>query len=179
MKRFALVVLALFSINAFASDGHDTHGDPNAPVDKKKETADFILHHVADDTEFEYEIPFPPYHLPAIHIADAFSFLKFETVPGACDGHATAAFASFPSLEKFIHGCYDLRPTKAILMMWTACAVLLALFLIGSKRDQNGVPRGTLSHSLEAIALFVRDEIATPNLGKAEAPRYTLSLIHI
>ncbi|PZR07281.1 MAG: ATP synthase F0 subunit A [Archangium gephyra] len=179
MKRFALVVLALFSINAFASDGHDTHGDPNAPVDKKKETADFILHHVADDTEFEYEIPFPPYHLPAIHIADAFSFLKFETVPGACDGHATAAFASFPSLEKFIHGCYDLRPTKAILMMWTACAVLLALFLIGSKRDQNGVPRGTLSHSLEAIALFVRDEIATPNLGKAEAPRYTPYLLSL
>lgn len=177
MKRLVLVCLALFSLTALASS--DTHGDPNAPVDKKKETADFILHHVADDTEFEYEIPFPPYHLPAIHIADAFSFLKFETVPGACEGHASPSFASFPSLEKFIHGCYDLRPTKAILMMWTACALLLGILFFGRKRDQNGVPRGVLAHSLEALVLFVRDEIATPNLGKQESPRYTPYLVSI
>ena len=90
-QRFFAVALALSATLALAS-GHGEPVDPNAPVDKKKETAEFIFHHVADDTEFEMEIPFPPYHLPAIHIADAFSFLKIERVPGACDAHIPAGF---------------------------------------------------------------------------------------
>lgn len=176
MKRSVLLVLALFAAPSFASDEH--HADPNAPpgqgIDKKKETADFILHHVADDTVFEMEIPFPPYHLPGIHIADAFSFLKFEREPGvSCSGHAPAGFESFPSLGLAMHGCWDLRPTKAILMMWIACAVLFALLFLGRKRDSNGVPKGVLAHLIEVLALFVRDEIAVPNLGKEEAKRYT------
>lgn len=173
MKHLVLVLVALFAVPAFAS--HEEHGEP-APgevVDKKKETAEFILHHVADDTEFEMEIPFPPYHLPAIHIAEAFSFLKYESVPGACDGHAPAGFESFPSLGLFLHGCYDLRPTKAILMMWIACGLLFLVLFLGRSRDQNGVPKGLLAHVVEVFALFVRDEIATPNLGKDESKRYT------
>ncbi len=172
MKRFVLILVALFAVPAFANEP-EGHAEPSGPVDKKKETADFILHHVADDTVFEMEIPFPPYHLPAIHIADAFSFLKFERTPGACDGHAPAGFESFPSLGLFLNGCWDLRPTKAILMMWVACAVLFSLLFLGRKRDQNGVPRGVLAHLIEVLALFVRDEIAVPNLGKEEGKRYT------
>jgi F-type H+-transporting ATPase subunit a len=173
MKRLVLVLVASFALTSFAS-GHDEHADPNAPVDKKKETADFILHHVADDTIFEMEIPFPPYHLPPIHIAEAFSFLKIERVPGvSCSAHVPTGFESFPSLGLFLGGCWDLRPTKAILMMWVACAVLFSLLFFGRKRDQNGVPKGTLAHLIEVLALFVRDEIAVPNLGKEEGKRYT------
>lgn len=174
MKRLVLILVALLAVPAFANEGHgDEHADPNAPVDKKKETADFILHHVADDTMFELEIPFPPYHLPGIHIAETFSFLKWEKEPGACDHHAPAGFESFPSLGLFLHGCYDLRPTKAILMMWIASGILIALLFLGRKRDSNGVPKGVLSHLVEVLALFVRDEIAVPNLGTEEAKRYT------
>jgi|APLak6261675434_1056106.scaffolds.fasta_scaffold03857_1 F-type H+-transporting ATPase subunit a len=172
MKRLVFVLLALFAVPAFASGHGDEHVDPNAPVDKNKETAEFILHHVADDVEFEYEIPFPPYHLPAIHIAEAFSFLKFEATPGACDGHAPAGFESFPSLGLFMHGCYDLRPTKAILMMWFAVALLFVVLFVGKNRDQNGVPKGLMAHVVESLALFVRDEIAIPNIGKEEGKRY-------
>jgi F-type H+-transporting ATPase subunit a len=172
MKHLVLVLAALFAVPAFAS--HEEHeAAPGEVVDKKKETAEFILHHVADDTEFEMEIPFPPYHLPAVHIAEAFSFLKFESVAGACEGHAPAGFESFPSLGLFLHGCYDLRPTKAILMMWIACGLLFLVLFLGKNRDQNGVPKGLLAHLVEVLALFVRDEIATPNLGKDESKRYT------
>ncbi len=179
MKRLVLILVALLAVPAFANEGPageghgDEHADPNAPVDKKTETANFILHHVADDTIFELEIPFPPYHLPGIHIAEAFSFLKWEKEPGACDHHAPAGFESFPSLGLFLHGCYDLRPTKAILMMWLASAILIALLFMGRKRDSNGVPKGLLSHLIEVLALFVRDEIAVPNLGSEEGKRYT------
>lgn len=193
MKRFLFSVLLLTSSFACAQEGDREHfDDPTAEraaieegehvgkkEDKNAETAEFILHHVADDTEFEYEIPFPPYHLPAIHIAEAFDFLKWEETPGACGGHAPVGFEAFPSLGKFLHGCRDFRPTKAILMMWIATGLLFAVLFLGRKRDQNGVPKGVLSHLVEVLALFVRDEIAVPNLGKEEAPRYTPYLLSL
>ncbi len=166
MMRLALVLAAL-SLPALASG--DAHGE--GPVDKKKETVDFVLHHVADSDEFEYELPFPPYHLPAINLAQTFDFLVFGSRE-ACGGHASPAFAAFPSLEGFVHGCYDLRPTKAVLMLWFGAAGLFALLFFGRRRDQNGVPRGLLGHIGESVALFVRDEIAVPNIGKEESKRY-------
>ncbi|GMU58560.1 MAG: hypothetical protein AMXMBFR34_03230 [Myxococcaceae bacterium] len=155
---------------------HGSHGSHGGPVDRNTETAEFILHHVADDTEFELEVPFPPYHLFTVHISDAFAGLVWESEPGACQKPTSPAMASFPSLGKFLDGCYDLRPTKAVLMMWIASALLILLALASKKRDQNGVPRGVLAHVVESLALFVRDEIVVPNIGKQEAPRYTIYL---
>jgi F-type H+-transporting ATPase subunit a len=181
MKRLVLVLLASFSLTAFANE--DAHGgghDDGAPVDKNKETADYILHHVADDTVFTYEIPFVDHDkLPTLHVAEWFGFLKFEATPGACEGHAEPAFASFPSLGMFLHGCYDLRPTKAILMMWIATALLFVVLFLGRKRDQNGVPKGLMAHIVEVLALFVRDEIALPNIGKEEGKRYVPYLVSL
>lgn len=173
MKRLVSLFVVSFALSAFASHG-DEPVDPSKPKDKAKETSDFILHHVADDTEFALEIPFPPYHLPAINVAGPFQFLLIETQPGACaDLHyASPGFESFPSLGQALHGCWDLRPTKAILMMWIGVGLLFLVLFLGNKRDQNGVPKGTLSHSVEALALFVRDEIAVPNIGKEESKRY-------
>ncbi len=173
MKRLLVVLASTFALCAFAAGGHDAPRDPNVPVDKAKETADFILHHVSDDTVFELEIPFPPYHLPAVHIADAFAPLLIQRVPGACSAPVPAGFEAFPSLGIFLGGCWDLRPTKAILMMWLGVVLLFGLLVFGKKRDHNGVPQGLLSHVVEVLALFVRDEIAVPNIGTAEAKRYT------
>lgn len=158
--------------HAQAAHGESAHGEHGGPVDKKTETSEFILHHVADGEEFEMEIPIPPYHLPALHISSWFEGLKFEKEPGACSRPVAKGFESFPSLGAFLDGCYDLRPTKAILMMWTATILLFLFLFLGRKRDSNGVPKGMLSHLVEVLALFVRDEIAKPNLGK-EAARYT------
>ena len=160
---------------AFASsegEGHGAHGSHAG--NKTAETSEFILHHVADDEVFEMEIPFPPYHLPAMHISEAFQFLLFEAEAGACAKPVAGGLKDFPSLGKFLNGCYDLRPTKAILMMWIASGLLILLAIGSRKRDQNGVPRGMLAHIVEALALFVRDEIVVPNIGKEEAPRYTI-----
>jgi F-type H+-transporting ATPase subunit a len=181
MARFELaVVLAVMATGSALASEHEGQAQPadgaqhgGGHADKKTETAHFILHHVSDDESFEYEIPFPPYHLPAIEISAAFSALKFEGTPGACELPVGEAWASFPSLGKFANGCYDLRPTKAILMMWLATAILLLILATSNKRDQNGVPKSLGTHLVEVLALFVRDEIVTPNIGKAETPRYT------
>lgn len=153
-----------------------SHGDDLNPHEgsKAEATAEYILHHVADGEEFELEIPFPPYHLATVHIADAFKGLEFEGTPGACAKEVGAGLRDFPSLGRWLNGCYDFRPTKAILMMWIASSILLLLAFMGRKRDQNGVPKGVLAHVIESLALFVRDEIVIPSIGKAEAPRYTI-----
>ena len=159
MKRWfgiAMLLGLLSAAQGFASSD-EVHGVAGGEHDKKAETTHFILHHVSDDESFELEIPFPPYHLPAIPIASWFGGLKFESEPGACEKPIADAWMPAPSLGQFLNGCYDLRPTKAILMMWIATAVLFVLLALGRKRDQNGVPQGLLSHLVEVLFLFVRD----------------------
>ncbi len=165
MKHLVLAV-ALFAPAALASDPHEGSGD------KIKDTANHIFHHVSDGDEFQLDIPFPgvegPILFNAAWLGDALILGNKE----ACGGHASLAFAAFPSLEKFIHGCYDLRPTKSIFMLWLGTALLFVVLFFGRKRDKNGVPQGFIAHSIEAIALFVRDDIAAPNIGKEECKPY-------
>lgn len=185
MKRLVGVIILSAMLGtgaAFASDHEGAavgaateHGAPAAEGhgDKKSETAHHILHHVADSEEFELEIPVPPYHAFTVPIASWFGFLKIEREPGACSKPTAAGLESLPGVSSWKDGCWDFRPTKAILMMWTATALLFLVLIIGRKRDANGVPKGLLAHLVEVLVLYVRDEIVVPNIGKAEAPRYT------
>jgi F-type H+-transporting ATPase subunit a len=149
---------------------HAEHGD------KKAETTHFILHHVADDEAFEFETPFFAFTIP---FSEWFAPLKIERTPGACSQPTAKGLEAIPSVSAFSAGCWDFRPTKAILMMWTAIALLLVVLAIGRRRDANGVAKGFFSNVIEVLALFVRDEIAVPNLGKEEAKRYTPYLLSL
>jgi F-type H+-transporting ATPase subunit a len=178
MKLKTLCVLAalcgaLATPSALA-EGHHGHDD-SEPKDKGSEVAEFIFHHVSDDTEFEFE--FPGLHLAPLEFSSWFAPLLIERTPGACDAAVSASMSAFPSLGKFMNGCWDLRPTKAILMMWIAMALLGLVLFIGRKRDHNGVPKGLASHVIESLVLFVRDEIAIPNIGKEEGPKYVPYLL--
>lgn len=170
----AAAVLTVMVFPAFASSGHDEHGE--GPKDKASESSEFILHHVADDTEFEFELPFV--HLPAIHISELFGKepgqgLYIERTPGACSKPVEKSQEAFGSIFMFANGCWDLRPTKAVLSMWIAMGLLALILFLGRSRDQNGVPRGLFANIVEALVLFVRDEIAVANIGKEEGPKYT------
>src|SRR5690606_22783936 len=64
----------------------------------------------------------------------------------------------------------DLSITKNVAMMFIVIAVLLAVTLSASsyyKKNPNKAPKGIAS-LLEPLVIFVRDEIALPNIG----PRY-------
>lgn len=140
---------------------------------EKENVAEYIFHHVSDDLAYEFELPGPLYtgHNPHIDLAEAFSFLRFETQPGACpaDLHAPSSLSA---------GCVDLRPTKHVLMMWLAAALLIVAMLAGTHRDRRQlVPKGTLANLFESLVVFVRDELAIKNIGKEEGPRYTPYLL--
>jgi F-type H+-transporting ATPase subunit a len=57
----------------------------------------------------------------------------------------------------------------------------LVLVFLFSTRFQRGklVPTGALANFLEMLVVFVRDEIAIPNIGKEEGPRYVPFLLNV
>ena len=60
--------------------------------------------------------------------------------------------------------------TQHLVMMWVA-ALFLILVLWASTRRRGLVPSG-FGNVVEALVLFVRDELAIPNIGKKEAGRF-------
>jgi F-type H+-transporting ATPase subunit a len=66
-----------------------------------------------------------------------------------------------PHIELF---GYDISITKHVLMMWIAGIILIFLFRVSFRKGEL-VPKG-IANLLEAIILFVRDEIVYANLGR-------------
>jgi len=72
-------------------------------------------------------------------------------------------------------GPVDMTPTKHVVAMWIAAALLLAVTL-GAVRRRNLVPRG-LYNFVELLVAFVRNEIAIKNIGERDADRFTPYLL--
>ncbi len=174
MKLLGLFSMLLLSVAApvWAAEGHEqpaAHGDDS-------DVPGYILHHVADSSEYELELPGPLHvlagsHNPKVDLAQSFAFLRIPLKTGACpaDPHEDASLLA---------GCLDLVPTKHVLMIWLAAILLVVSVLAGSNRNKAKlVPRGTSANLFEMVVLFIRDEIATKNIGKEDGPRYTPYLL--
>ena len=162
MRKAMVLFVGLVASAAFAS---------SEPAEGEKEdVAGYILHHVSDSPEYEFEVPLSNNHIP-IHLPQIFIPLK----AGACDVQETDHGAVVPGLGA---GCLDLSITKHTVMMWLAMLLLIATLLIWSNRDKTKlVPRGTGANLFEMLVLFVRDELAIKNIGKEEGPRYVPYLL--
>jgi len=66
---------------------------------------------------------------------------------------------------------FDLSITLHVVMMWIAAIFLVTLFALVYRKKQL-IPRG-LANVLESITLFIRDEIAIPNLGPKQGKQLT------
>jgi F-type H+-transporting ATPase subunit a len=59
----------------------------------------------------------------------------------------------------------DITPTKHVLFMWLAALMLIVLFtFIAGRYKKSVIPKGIVNF-FEVLIIFVRDEIARPNLG--------------
>jgi F-type H+-transporting ATPase subunit a len=65
----------------------------------------------------------------------------------------------------------NLAPSLHVFLMFVAAAVLILLFAFGSKR-KGLAPVSRLGHALEALVIYVRDEVVAPNLGKEHTPKW-------
>src|SRR6266542_6275003 len=64
----------------------------------------------------------------------------------------------------------DISPTKHVVMLWVAAALCLLVMLIATRAHRKataaGTPaRGGLANGLEAMVLYVRQEVILPNVG--------------
>ena len=82
-------------------------------------------------------------------------------------------FTSYEIPLPRIHvGRYDLSITRNVVMMWIACAILLTLFITAARRTKRAsVPSG-MPNALEAMVVYVRNEIARKTIDPHYADRY-------
>ncbi|XXF78572.1 F0F1 ATP synthase subunit A [Myxococcaceae bacterium GXIMD 01537] len=165
MRKAMVLFASLMATSVLAEEGHGA-----AAEGEKEDVAGYILHHVSDSPEYEFEIPLShnhiTIHLPQIHIP-----LK----AGACEPTMTDHGPAVPGLGA---GCLDLSITKHTVMMWLAALLLIGSLLLGSNRDKTKlVPRGPTANIFEMLVLFVRDELAIKNIGEEEGPRYVPYLL--
>jgi F-type H+-transporting ATPase subunit a len=59
---------------------------------------------------------------------------------------------------------YDLPVTKHVVMMWVVALLLLAVGLLAARLHRQSPKR--VGHVIEMALLFIRDEIALPNIGE-------------
>ncbi|NOK39516.1 ATP synthase F0 subunit A [Corallococcus exercitus] len=183
MRKAMVLFACLFAGTVWASEQHGeehgatpqgVHGVANEDQDAEgDDVAGYILHHVSDSNEYEFEVPLSRNHIP-IHLPRI--LIPFHE--GACTpvadthgGHGEV----YPSLGQ---GCLDLSITKHTVMMWLAALLLIGALMIWSNRDKTKlVPRGAGANLFEMLVLFVRDELAIKNIGKEEGPRYVPYLL--
>jgi F-type H+-transporting ATPase subunit a len=93
--------------------------------------------------------------------------LVFGTVRDPKTGKAIAG--------PLVLGNIDMTPSKHLVMMWLASALLL-LVVFAALRKKALVPRG-LYNFVETLVQFVRNEIAVKNIGEADADRFVPYLL--
>jgi F-type H+-transporting ATPase subunit a len=204
---FIVLCISLFTFNTFASTtamGETT--DTEAPVDKKTEIKEFIAHHLLDAYDFhlfswkdssdnEHHIGFP---LPVIiydNGLQVFSSSKFhhgETVAESngnfyklyhnkiykTDAEGTINYdeSHHPTNVKPL----DFSITKNVFVMLVVSLLIFLLFrgLAKSYAKNGGIPTG-IGRFFEPIILYIRDDIAIPNIGEKHYKKYMSYLLTI
>jgi len=88
--------------------------------------------------------------------------------------HLPALHVHLPHFELF---GYDISITRHIVMMWVAAIFLITTLLISTRR-RGMVPSG-FANLIESLVIFIRDEIAKPNIGEKEHLRFMPYLLTV
>lgn len=174
------VFLSLFACKSFAIQSEkDSVSEKNAKEEAFNPTT-AILEHIGDSHYWHVggELSFP---LPVI----IFTGEGLETFSAAEFHHGEAAYQGKYHTYKLVedkirvvdasgavdkeasHHIYDFSITKNVVALWIAGVLLLLIFftVAGAYKKRTGkAPKG-LQSFIEPIILFVRDEIARPNIG--------------
>ncbi len=198
-KRWIVSSMMLLTSFLWASD--TTNGSHENQGDKQSEVKAFIQHHLKDSHSLDfYEkdgavFGFP---LPVIlwdNGLKIFSSAKFCNSKSTAEsggsyytlhhgkiynsdalGSLTMDAAHHPTNSKPL----DFSITKNVFYILLACAILLLLFVGMARRYKKSgyVPKG-LSRFLEPIVIYVRDEIAIPNIGVRKYKKYLPYLLTV
>ncbi len=202
--KLVLVLLVLFTLNVKAQHGdeshdntHDTeHQEASGEIDVKAENKKVIQHHLLDDHDFTitHGVSFP---LPVILWdggLQVFMSSKFHhgTEVAEVNGNFYTTFhgkiyktdaAGTITMDDHHHATnvkpLDLSITKNVFVIIFMALFMFFIFKKMAGAYSNGpMPKGA-GRFLEPLVVFVRDEIAIPNIGKKHYKRYMSYLLTV
>jgi F-type H+-transporting ATPase subunit a len=140
--------------------GHAAH-DPLA--------AETLMHHVKDTDHFVVPRMFSPQTDGKIFIP------QFRESKDAIVEIKTG----FAPVDNLIDPL-NLQITKFMVLEVVAALLLMALFIpLGQRLKSGARPRGRLTNLLEAMVLFIRDQVARPTIGAHDGDRFAPFLLSI
>ena len=149
IKRVALLAFAIAALAApLAAQEHAA-----APVKKQKGPADILMPHLTDSKHFEY---------PCFHSWEEW----------ACHVNLPSWYVHVPGIAEPV----DFGPTKHTLWLLISATVVAALLIFTARAHKRhsheaGHPRGVAA-ALEAVMLYLRNEIYIPVLGGHGGEKY-------
>jgi len=206
LKSFLLFSVLVLSQISFGKEKEDQHSDEGHGEDLKTEIKEYIQHHLQDSHDFSLysytkengEHKYVGFPLPVILWDDGlkvFSSSRFhhgETL-AAVDGNYYKLYHSkiyktdaqgtidyddehHPTNAKPL----DFSITKNVVMIIVTGLLMLWLFtsLAKSYTKNNGIPTGA-GRFFEPIVLYIRDDIARPNIGEKRYGKYMPFLLTI
>ncbi|ULC59776.1 F0F1 ATP synthase subunit A [Flaviramulus sp. BrNp1-15] len=205
LKPITLFLLLI----TFASYGKEQegHGEEKTGKTTKEEVKEYIQHHLKDSYDFnlfsyttdEGESKHVGFPLPVIlwdNGLKVFSSSKFhhgETVAEVGGDyyklhHSKIYKVDGPNgeiIEDEDHHATNEKPldfsiTKNVSLIFLVFGIMFFMFSRMAKayKNNNGMPKGT-GRFLEPIVLYVRDEIAIPNIGEKHYKRYMSYLLTV
>lgn len=206
LKSFLLFSVLILSQISFGKDKDDKQGDASHGKDLKTEIKEYISHHLQDSHDFSLfsytaengEHKYVGFPLPVILWDDGlkvFSSSRFhhgETL-AEVDGNYYKLYHSKiykTDSEGTInydeeHHATNVKPldfsiTKSVFMILVTGLLMLWLFtsLAKSYTKNNGIPTG-VGRFFEPIVLYIRDDIARPNIGEKRYKKYMPFLLTI
>ena len=195
----AILVLTLFSVSSY---GSDVKQEPGNKVDTAQEIKEYIAHHLKDSHDFHlfthnesgthYSFPLPvivwtsnglkTFMSSAFHHDDSGSVIvekgdtrlvKLHSKIYELDNGATTVAFDDAHHPTNAHKVIDFSITKSVFgMLLTGVLMLLGFTALarGYKKGHS-VPKG-FSRVLEPLVIYVRDDIAKPNIGEKKYRKF-------
>ena len=168
LLKVSLLVVLLFGASAPKSSAASAEGEPFS-------AGDMILHHIADAHEWHFwDGPFGTLYLPVILYSEDRGLEVFMSSNFYNENHELVDYNGYRNEHGHIvrvdgseASVIDLSITKNVASMLLSAVLMLVIFSsIASRYKSKAVsaPRGMQSF-LEPIIVFVRDDIAKPNIG--------------
>lgn len=167
-SRF-FVLLLLVSGVAHTGWGQGQHQQESG---EKLDVSELIIHHVLDDHSWHFADGFV-LHLPIIVYSEEKGFDVFSSGNFYDENHNVVPYKGYKLDHNNIYladsgkKVLDLSITKNVAMLFINATLMLLVFLTiakAYKKNTGKAPRGIQSF-FEPIILFVRDDIAKPNIG--------------
>ena len=166
--RFFLVLLLVSGvvISSFGQAEHEEHGGGKLNV------SELIIHHVLDDHVWHLADGFV-INLPIIVYSSEQGLDIFSSANFYDEHHNVVPYKGYKLDHNHIYladsgkEVLDLSITKNVAMLFINATLLLLVFISVAgayKKNKGRAPRG-LQSFFEPIIVFVRDEIAKPNIG--------------